>query len=255
MKKLLTTLIAFTYLFSGTSFAQDMEYEDLFVLFLDEDYEKCMIKAEKYTLKDNTKKDPLPYLYMAMSFFEMSLDNNYAEDYPKAFNDAVKYAYKYRIKDRDGEYFHEFDEFWTEFKFVLIEEAENYFESGDYRKALSNYKNMTKFHPEDVAAWLAKAACEYYNGDVATGDATMIEFDARWSGRENDPDDKKVNEIKPMEFDQLREETVYLLKYAIMWYAQYLQESGEYTDAQYWADQGFLYYEEDNVYKNFYDGF
>lgn len=257
MKKLILTLTAVAYLFSGTAFSQDIEYEDLFVLFLDEDFDKCLDKAEKYTLSDKTKKDPLPYLYMTMCFYEMSLDQEYAEDYPKAFQDAVKYAYKYRIKDKPGDYFHEFDDFWTDFKYVLIEEAENYFEAADYRKALNNYKNMTKFHPEGISAWLAKAVCEYYNGDASTGDETFQVFVDMYDGKEAG-EDKYGNTwdaVDPMVFEELREEDVYLLKYAIMWYAEYLDSEGSSRDAQYWADQGFLYFEEDNVYKNFYDSF
>lgn len=254
MKKLILAVAAVCYLSASPVQAQDIEYEDLFVLFLDEDYEKCMGKAEKYTLKDATKKDPLPYLYMAMSFYEMSLDQDYLEDYPKAFKEAVKYAYKYRIKDKPGKYFNEFDEFWTEFKFVLIEEAENFYESGDYRKALSNYKNITKFHPEDVSAWLAKAVCEYRNGDKSLGDETFKEFEARWDGRDAD-EENKITAISPMNFETLRDEQVYLLKYAIMWYAEYLKDEGESREGQKWADAGFLYYEEDNEYKNFYDSY
>ncbi|MCB0765446.1 MAG: hypothetical protein KDB84_12110, partial [Flavobacteriales bacterium] len=97
MKKLL--LLAPLALFQLTAQAQKHVYEDLLVLFVDEKYEKCLGKAEGYTLMDDTKKDPLPFLYMSMCFMEMSKDEKYQADYPKAAKDALKFAEKYRKKD------------------------------------------------------------------------------------------------------------------------------------------------------------
>ncbi|MEY3835453.1 MAG: hypothetical protein RI989_881 [Bacteroidota bacterium] len=68
MKKLLL----FVFLIGSLkSFAQT-DYPDLLAMFVDEKYEKCLYKAEKYTLNEKTKKDPLPYLFMSRCYFEMS---------------------------------------------------------------------------------------------------------------------------------------------------------------------------------------
>ena len=49
------------------SFAQEKnEFEELLLLFVDEEYEKCLRKAEKYTLDKETRREPMPYLYIAM---------------------------------------------------------------------------------------------------------------------------------------------------------------------------------------------
>ena len=98
MKKLLT-LTAFALAFSAQ--AQKHVYEDLLVLFVDEKYEKCIYKAEGYTQGDDTKKDALPFLYVSMCLFEMSKQEKYNADYPKASRDAIKWAEKYRKKDKD----------------------------------------------------------------------------------------------------------------------------------------------------------
>ncbi|MCB0198137.1 MAG: hypothetical protein KDJ65_39710, partial [Anaerolineae bacterium] len=78
---LAAALLAFT---AFTATAQKHVYEDLLVLFVDENYEKCLAKAENYTVNDDTRKDPLPYLYMSMSLYEMSKLEEFNEDYPKA---------------------------------------------------------------------------------------------------------------------------------------------------------------------------
>ncbi len=72
------------------------DYMDLLLLFVDEKYDVCYGKAMKYTGKDKTKADPLPYLYIAMSSFEMSQDHKYTNVYPKAYKTAISYSAKYR---------------------------------------------------------------------------------------------------------------------------------------------------------------
>ena len=71
------------------------------VLLVNEDYKDCFNKSVKYTLKDKTKKDPLPYLFAAKASFEMSRDHKYTEEFPKAFKTAMSYAAKYRKKDKE----------------------------------------------------------------------------------------------------------------------------------------------------------
>ena len=73
-------------------------YDDLLVLLVNEEYKDCFNKSVKYTLKDKTKKDPLPYLFAAKSSFEMSRDHKYTEEFPKAYKTAMSYAAKYRKK-------------------------------------------------------------------------------------------------------------------------------------------------------------
>ena len=68
MKKILIASL-FTMLYSLGSFAQS-DYNDLLLMYVDEKYERCLYKAEKYTLDEKTKKEPLPYLFMSMSYFQ-----------------------------------------------------------------------------------------------------------------------------------------------------------------------------------------
>ena len=111
MKNLLLTL-GLTAAF--TAQAQKHVYEDLLVMYVDEKYEKCMDKAIGYTENDDTKRDALPFLYMSMCNFEMSKQEKYAVDYPKASRDAIKWAEKYRKKDKEMEFFHNYNDYWAD---------------------------------------------------------------------------------------------------------------------------------------------
>ena len=48
----------------------DNIYDDLLVLLVNEEYKDCYNKSIKYTLKEKTKKDPLPYLFAAKSSYD-----------------------------------------------------------------------------------------------------------------------------------------------------------------------------------------
>ena len=76
-------------------------YDDLLVLLVNEDYKNCYNKSIKYTTKDKTKKDPLPYLFAAKASYRMSRDNKFNDEFPKARKTAISYTTKYRKKDKE----------------------------------------------------------------------------------------------------------------------------------------------------------
>jgi len=138
----------------------DNIYDDLLVLLVNEEYKDCYNKSIKYTLKEKTKKDPLPYLFAAKSSYEMSRDHKYTEEFPKAFKTAMSFAAKYRKKDKEYTYKEDAEEFINEFKMVIIEEVENYILEGTdktYGKAVSLSKKISDMDPEDYGAKLLYA--------------------------------------------------------------------------------------------------
>ena len=55
-------------------------------------YEKVLYKAIRYTEDDETKKEPVPYVFMSMAFFKIS-ESSDAElllKYSKALKDALE---------------------------------------------------------------------------------------------------------------------------------------------------------------------
>ena len=142
-------------------FAQtDNEYMDLLLLFVDEKYEVCYNKSIKYTEKEKTKKDPLPFLFVSMSSFEMSRDHKYTNTFPKAYKTAISYAAKYRKKDKEYKFKSDSEKFIDDFKLIIIEEIENYIQEGipaKFGKAAGLSKKICDMDPDDYGAKLMYA--------------------------------------------------------------------------------------------------
>ncbi len=153
MKNLLIILSVF--LFSQKTFGQD--YMDLLALLVDEKYEKCLFKCQKLMENDKTKKEPLPYLYASMSYFEMSRDHQFKDDYPKAFKNSISYLGKYRKKDKSYEFKDDAEEYIEQIKLILLEEIENNALDGtekSAKKSASLLKKINTFDPDDHGAEL-----------------------------------------------------------------------------------------------------
>ena len=155
MKKLLVILSLISYTSINTVLSQ--EYQDLLILYVDEKYEKCFVKAINYTENEKTKKHPLPYLYVSMASFEMSQDHQYSENWPKAYSTALSFAKKYRKKDPDNTYEEDSQEYIDQLKEIIYEHVENYMltntEKG-YKKAAGILKKVCAFDPKDHGARL-----------------------------------------------------------------------------------------------------
>ena len=147
---------------AGFAKAQEDEFEDLRILYMDQKYEKLISKAESYVDKDKTRKSPEPYLYLSKAYFEMSQLEEYNEDYPpdKAFRDALKWASKYRRKDKEGEIYDENDFYFQELKKSAIEEAGGLMSDQKYSRAKRYYDGITDFDPNDAGAWLMLGYCQ-----------------------------------------------------------------------------------------------
>ena len=116
------------------------DYEYLLLFLVNEEYKDCYNKSIKYTLKDKTKKDALPYLFASKASFEMSRDHQYTEEFPKAYKTAMSFAAKYRKKDKEYLYKEDAEEYIDNFKMIIIEDIENYILEGTiktYGKAVS----------------------------------------------------------------------------------------------------------------------
>jgi hypothetical protein len=133
------------------------EYMDLLLLYVDEKYDICFSKSMKYTLKDKTKNHPLPYLYIAMSSFEMSQDHKYTNLHPKAYKTAISFTAKYRKKDKVYKYKTDASPFIDKFKLVLMEDIENFMmenTESSFAKAASLSKKTCAMDPDDYGAKL-----------------------------------------------------------------------------------------------------
>ena len=160
------------------AFAQDKPYDDLLVLYVDEDYEKCVVKAERYVDRDATHRDALPYLYASMCYFEMSKIPKYQEmdAYKHADREALKWAAKYRRKDKNLEFFANYEDYWSELNTVAQEVGLNYLDQKAYSKAKSQFERMTRYNPENAGAWQMLALAQSRMNAKRDSKESLTEF-------------------------------------------------------------------------------
>ena len=164
MKKYL--LILTVILFSSKFYAQPPSYNDLLILYVDGNYKKLASKAEKYTLKDDTKNDPYAYLWTSKALFKISQQNDQDEMYKNAYKDCISFMSKCIKKDKTHEVFDKEKGFIFELKNSIIENTINEYTSKNYKKAQDYCKKLLSIFPDDVSAKFMDAACKFQLKDI-----------------------------------------------------------------------------------------
>lgn len=159
-------LFLFSTLVSLGAFAQpESDYDDLKILFADGNYEKLVRQCEKYIGKDDTKKDPLPYLWMTKALYYIDISGSDDENFKNAYKDGIGYLGKCFKYDEDGACQEEHSEFIDEFTMACVERISNDILAGDYRKAYSWNVKYKKITNQPAGVLFMEGACKYQNGD------------------------------------------------------------------------------------------
>lgn len=226
MKKISLLIIA--AMFSIVAFGQ--EYEDLKSLYVDGKYDKLVEKAEKYTKKEKTMNDPLPYLYMAKGLFKISMDERFKnqEMYKSAEMEALAKFQIYKKKDKGNIYKDIADPFLAEMKTQVYEETENFFESKNYKKALANMKKILKFEPENIGCLLVKGMCEYGLANKSEGKKNI---------------QQALNNIKNIKsIEDISAEDQRIMKFGLMEYTNFLIAAKDMAGAKSAISMGYQYF-------------
>lgn len=147
-------------------------------LFVEEKYEDVAYKGMKMVEDDKYKKDPEIYLYIAMAWYEISQmnDDKMKEEYPKALQDAMKYAAKVDKKDKEGVWMEDNSDFFNDLTKAGIADAAQWLDDPrKMRNAVSSYKYMTKAMPEDYNLLFYKGVLEYKNRNTGQADRDIAE--------------------------------------------------------------------------------
>ncbi len=235
MKKLLTIL---TFAFIGLSSIAQGDYDDLLEMLVDEQYEKLLYKAEKYTLTDKTKKDALPYLYMSMAYYEISKDEELSVKIPKSFKQSLKYAAKFRSKDKEDTYFAEYQEFLDQLREGAVQEADPSMDQGKYTGAKLYYKYLVKLDESDPGAWTLQGYVELRLKAKKESAASLEMVKTILS-------EQGCGHLSDVQMD--------IFKRGLIMLAEGLDEMGERSEAKAWLELGFEYFKEDNEYLVTYD--
>jgi hypothetical protein len=124
------------FLIAGlTAKAQAPNYDDLKILYADANYEKLTKVAEGYTLKEDNKKDALPFVWLAKGLYKISLSGTDDEKYKNAYKDAIAALGKALKNDKDGSQLTDHTDFIEEFQLSMAIYIENDISAKDYSKA------------------------------------------------------------------------------------------------------------------------
>ncbi len=231
------------FLFLGNSpdiQAQEDPYKDILFLIIDGDYEKAVSKAEKYNERDKTKREPVPYIYASMAYFEMSKKEQFQADYPRAFRDAIKKAYKAKRYDKENEYMPQHSNYINELKAEIMREARFQYQSEKWRKSITYSKYVTRIDPNDISAMLLKGVAEVKGRNTYQAKTTFEEADEAL---------KNFNASDV----SLDGKTAFL--YAILEYAKLMADEGTKANAQPYLDAVAGLYEDDAEFQNFVEGY
>lgn len=219
--------------------AQPPKYDDLLIYFADGDYEKLVDKAEKYITDSDTKKDPLPYLYSAKANFEMSKDQMYDEDFPKAYNDAIGNAAKAMKYDKDGEVFETEQKFFTDLKTSIVEEIKNMIEEQEYNRMRGSIMKLQRMDPNDVGSYYMLGAAQFQIKDKSGAKISIEKGDLKLS------EIQSVDNWRPIDYEMLR--------LGVIEYSNYLVTSGQSGEAKKIMGKVKQWFEEDEIFMKKYD--
>lgn len=234
-------IIVFAMVLPLFSSAQEekKEFEDLLLMFVDEKYEKCMRKAEKYTLSDDTKREPMPYLYIAMCMFEISRIDDAAEIYPRAFKDALSYAYKYVRKDKKMLYYDDNADFFASLRHETFLRAQNELAEEKYSRAKYYFRGLAKIDSKDPSALFMQAYTELKNNAARDANENFKQAMVLY------------NEVKSVY--ELTKEQRDIMRYGFLTYADYLVEEGRSDSAFSTLEQGKRLFLDDSDFMNGYN--
>ncbi len=126
-------------------------------------YEDCAYKAETYSESEKDRKNPEPYLYISMCYYEFhySEDAKIKEYYKSALKDALKYAVKMRTYDKENNFYNDNSEFLDKLRQACLDEAKALMDKKDYSKASSYYyKPLVKLDPDNAELLFVKGVCD-----------------------------------------------------------------------------------------------
>jgi len=169
----------------------------------------------------------------------MSKIEKYQADYPKAARDAVKWAEKYRKKDKNKEFFDNYADYWSELNTLAQDAGLNDYEANSFSKAKQWFDGMTGYYPENPGPWLMLGLTMLKSNLVKEGEAAIAKFQ---------PAIDAAGGIGMLPDDQKK-----LVKSALIHYATYLDSKGNKAKAKDMLEIGKDFFMEDPEFKGTYE--
>lgn len=237
MKRLITLLF---FLITGLTLnAQAPEYDDLKILYADANYEKLVKVAENYTLKEELKKDALPFLWLAKGLYKISLSGTDDEKFKTAYKDAIGALGKALKNDKDGSQLADHTEFVDEFQLSVVTMIVNDLSAKDYSKASGWVIKYYKVTKNPVGAKYLDGASKYRKTDKGGANTAWKEADLMLG---------KISSI-----DDWSEADKTMLKHGVLETAECYLASKQFEKAKSVMSKVAQWYEGDEEFKAKYD--
>ncbi len=237
MKKFIAAaFLAIAFVFTAN--AQAGDYKDLLTLFVDEKFDKVVEKATRYTEGEKTKKDALPYLFISMSYFEMSKRDKWKTKVPDAFKLSLKSIKSYAKYDPQREFASEYEDFFAELRTALIADGELMLDQQKFTKAKSDYQYLLNLEANDAGA-------QIYLGITLVAMKSKKEADMAFTAAKKMLTDKTASTATP--------ELKNFLKTALITYALQLSDAGSSSTAKEWMELGLEIFKDDKEYNVTYE--
>jgi hypothetical protein len=198
--------------------------------------------AENYTVKDKTKKDILPYIWLSKGLYKISLSGTDNEKFKNAYKEAIKYlskGIKYDLKYNEGSTIEEEREFVDEFQLSLQEIIENEVSSGGFKKAYGWTIKYNKITLNPVGAKFMMGACKHEDQDKPSARTLWQEAQ------------KMMDELESM--DGWSEADKNMMMLGILYSANAMKKSRQEEKARALLGKASQWFEEDEVWKEKYD--
>ncbi len=233
--------MALLYLGTGIAKGQrEVEYKDydkLLLWYIDENYEKVIRKGEK--IIEDERKQPLPYIYVAKAYYEVSKLPEYKEEYDRAFKEALKYAGYFIKRDDKKKLIDDHSRFLNKLRREAIEIGKVEYEKGarrkrNYRKSRYYFKKIQRFSPNDPSPHFVEGLTSVKQG---------LERRARrpyQKGKELLKALDSKEELDPAQND--------LMKFWVTEYSRHLVDKGNVDSAQKVVDIGKRLYGNDKEF-------
>jgi hypothetical protein len=228
--------------------AQDPKYNRMLEDLVDGKYERVLFRAIGFTEKENTKKDPEPYAYMARAYLKIHQSDDPAlkESYPKALKESLKYCTKFIKKDKEVEYVPDLLDFIEELRAEAIAAADTEMDAEKYTRAKSLYAYLSKLDKTDPSAYVWLGLANYYarsTRDAQENWKTALQLMGSMTGRLSASEETELYRDEP-----LTESMQALLKTGLIRAAEQLDADGQRTDAIELLENGLPLFEGDRSF-------
>lgn len=147
------------------------QYSKLFDLYAMEKFEDCAYKAENMALNDKYKKDPEPLLYLSMCMLKISKMDSSSLDqkYKDPLKESLKYAKKFKAKDKTGTMYAENLHFFAELKGDAIIQANVLYNQNQFAKASAVLGMINAYDEKDDNVRFTKGVYDILGKNLVEG--------------------------------------------------------------------------------------